>query len=53
MAMARATTPMLAGDRSGLGRITVAALVVILLVAMVISMTTGASGASTLGVIGG
>jgi len=41
-----------AGDRSSLGRITVLALIGLLLVAMVISMTTGASGASTLNVIG-
>ena len=34
------------GDRSGLGRTTVIALAVLLLVTMAISMTTGASGAS-------
>ena len=51
MSMDRAAAATPSGDRSGLGRLTVLALVVVLLVAMVISMTTGASGASTGGVI--
>ena len=53
MAVDRLAAATPAGDRSGLGRITVAALLVLLLVAMVVSMTTGASGASTWGIIGG
>lgn len=40
------------GDRSHLGRIVVAGLAVALVAAMVLSMTTGASGASVWGVVG-
>lgn len=40
------------GDRSHIGRITVIGLVFALLAAMVLSMTTGASGASALNLIG-
>lgn len=42
-----------AGDRSGLGRTTVIALAVLLVITMTISMTTGASGASAWTIIGG
>ncbi|GLQ11850.1 heme ABC transporter permease [Devosia yakushimensis] len=42
-----------AGDRSGLGRLVVAALALLLVATMVISMTTGASGASAWTIIGG
>lgn len=52
MSFAQVAAHAPAGDRSSLGRITVLALIGLLLVAMVISMTTGASGASTLNVIG-
>lgn len=41
------------GDRSGLGRLVVGALALLLVVTMVISMTTGASGASAWTIIGG
>lgn len=50
---ASAATPMReAGDRSHLGRATIVVLTLALLVAMVLSMTTGASGASALSVFG-
>ncbi|WP_108396187.1 FecCD family ABC transporter permease [Devosia submarina] len=42
----RIRTARLAGDRSGLGQVTLAVLTLLLLLAMAISMTTGASGAS-------
>ena len=45
----RAARP--AGDRSALGRLAIVVLAVLLLVTMVISMTTGASGASALNLI--
>jgi len=51
MSIDRLTTAVPSGDRSALGRLTVLALVGVLLCAMVISMTTGASGASTGSVI--
>lgn len=41
------------GDRSHLGRITIVGLALALLVAMILSMTTGASGASAWNVMGG
>ena len=42
--MSRLARP--AGDRSGLGKVTIVALSVLLVVTMAVSMTTGASGAS-------
>jgi heme transport system permease protein len=42
----------LAGDRSSLGRLAVVLLVALLLATMAVSMTTGASGASALNLIG-
>ena len=44
-------TERLAGDRSWLGRIAIVALALLLLAAMVLSMTTGASGASTMNLV--
>lgn len=53
MTMQRGVRPGRAeGDRSHLGRIVVAGLAVALVAAMVLSMTTGASGASVWGVVG-
>ena len=51
MALSSSATPRTAGDRSHLGQAMVLALVLVLLASMVISMTTGASGASALAII--
>ncbi|HTM77515.1 MAG TPA: iron chelate uptake ABC transporter family permease subunit [Devosia sp.] len=41
-----------AGDRSALGQLSIAVLVLLLLATMILSMTTGASGASALNLVG-